>query len=600
VGDRIGDFEILRLLGEGSFARVYLARQVSLHRRVALKISAHHGSEARTLAQLEHEHIVRVFSEAVDPDTRLRLLCMQYVPGTTLERVIRQLKERTAGSWRGRDFLAAVDSQRTQEAPFDPAALRTRELLEDCDFVECVCWIGSRLAEALAHAHGQGVMHRDIKPANILLNPYGRPLLADFNVAQAPEAVRGLGRETFGGTLAYMAPEHLEAFAGDLTAMIKVGERSDIYSLGVVLHELATGCLPFPPVPEGLDMLEAVRTMAVQRRAGIAVRLGQPGESDALCQVIGRCLESQPEQRYQSATELARALEGCRELRRVARELPQGGKLVQSAERRPFLWLAILALLPHCLASIVNISYNGLRIVLTDEQREAFARVTLAYNAIVYPLCLFWLWRQLTPVLRAWRGVNRPVAARGPQLAAIRRQMLRLPRVAAVVSALGWLPGGLLFPLVINWWAGPVEAAVYHHFLISFTIAGLIALTYSVFGVQFVVLRILYPRLCGDGQDLRHDAGLELASVGSRLWGLQLLAVLIPLAAATLLVGTTSDQLPGANYRDFRWLVISLIGLGTAGFLLAITVSGFLNRTLTAFTGGKQQVAIKQMLPQER
>ena len=86
-GQRIDDFELLQLLGEGSFGKVFLARQLSLERQVALKVTSNHGCEARTLASLEHDHIVHVFSETVDPTRDLRLLCMQYVPGTTLQRI---------------------------------------------------------------------------------------------------------------------------------------------------------------------------------------------------------------------------------------------------------------------------------------------------------------------------------------------------------------------------------------------------------------------------------------------------------------------------------------------------------------------------------
>src|SRR5262245_58215757 len=85
VGDQYADFELIRVLGAGSFARVFLARQLSLDRQVALKISANRGSEARTLASLEHDHIVQIFSEIVDRERNLRLLCMQYVPGATLD-----------------------------------------------------------------------------------------------------------------------------------------------------------------------------------------------------------------------------------------------------------------------------------------------------------------------------------------------------------------------------------------------------------------------------------------------------------------------------------------------------------------------------------
>src|SRR5262245_27433892 len=83
VGQTYEDFELIRVLGSGSFAKVFLARQLSLDRQVALKISANRGSEAKTLASLEHDHIVHVFSELVDRQKNLRLLCMQYVAGTT-------------------------------------------------------------------------------------------------------------------------------------------------------------------------------------------------------------------------------------------------------------------------------------------------------------------------------------------------------------------------------------------------------------------------------------------------------------------------------------------------------------------------------------
>src|SRR5258708_505253 len=119
-GQRIDDFELLALLGAGSFAKVYLARQVSLGRQVALKVSRNRGQEARTLASLEHDHIVHVFSEVVDREHDLRLLCMQYVPGTTLEQAIEVLAGRPG--WNGRDFLAAIDGLSQQTTALDLAS----------------------------------------------------------------------------------------------------------------------------------------------------------------------------------------------------------------------------------------------------------------------------------------------------------------------------------------------------------------------------------------------------------------------------------------------------------------------------------------------
>ena len=100
-GAKVDDFEIVRLLGRGAFGHVYLARQVSLDRLVALKISANRGSEGRTMARLEHQHIVQVFSEKVDPDFNQRLLCMQLVPGIGLDKLISMLHAK-AGATRDR------------------------------------------------------------------------------------------------------------------------------------------------------------------------------------------------------------------------------------------------------------------------------------------------------------------------------------------------------------------------------------------------------------------------------------------------------------------------------------------------------------------
>src|SRR5205807_3135032 len=183
AGQEVGDFRLLRVLGEGSFGRVFLAQQLSLDRQVALKVTVNRGSEARTLASLEHDHIVRVFSESVDPQRQLRLLCMQYVPGTTLERVIHALAERDRSTWNGQALLDVLDRLSGPASLFHPSMLRDRALLAEADWVQAVCWIGARLAEALDYAHGQGVLHRDVKPANILLSWYGRPLLADFNLS---------------------------------------------------------------------------------------------------------------------------------------------------------------------------------------------------------------------------------------------------------------------------------------------------------------------------------------------------------------------------------------------------------------------------------
>src|SRR5262249_55630661 len=156
-------------------------------------------------------HIVRVYDEAADWERGLRLMWMQYVAGTSLREVIRALSAHRPGQWGGRDLLEAVAAASRGPVLLDLAALRPLQPMEESNFAETPAWLGARLAEALAHAHELGIVHRDVKPANILISSSGRPLLADFNLA----IVRaGSAAESIGGTLAYMAPEHREAFAG--------------------------------------------------------------------------------------------------------------------------------------------------------------------------------------------------------------------------------------------------------------------------------------------------------------------------------------------------------------------------------------------------
>jgi serine/threonine protein kinase len=582
-GQRLGDFELLQVLGAGSFARVFLARQLSLDRQVALKISANLGSEPRTLAGLQHDHIVQVFSETVDRERDLRLLCMQYVPGTTLEHLIDSL--RTVPSWQGTDLLAILDGLQSDPVTFDPAALRDREYLRTCDLVQAVCWLGTRLAEALAHAHRQGVLHRDLKPANILVNRWGRPLLADFNLAWSARALDGPVGEMFGGTMAYMAPEHLDAFnAEEAMRPEAVDQRSDIYALGVVLFELLTGKLPFGRPPPNSGRSEALRSLAQERRQRApSPRCLCAEVSEVLDRIVRRCLDPQPAGRYQTAAELAQALEGCRRQRRSELDLPIAGKLTRALEKNPLPLGLVLMVLPHVLASVVNIAYNQIHIVgsLTALQQAVFPRLVVAYNLLVYTVCLALLWRLLAPILRAWRHLSDAEIPLEAQVAAGRRQALAWPRWAVWLSCLGWLPGALLFPLGLHSLAEPVAAEVFGQFFISTTLAGLIALTYAYFAAEYVVLRVLYPRFWVDARNFRELAREELAMRDRRLRLLQLLAGLIPLAGAALLVGVGPEQLTLA----FRFLLFALLALGMAGFGLALLVSSLLGQTLNALIG---------------
>src|SRR5262249_37771052 len=182
-----------------------------------------------------------------------------------------------------------------------------------------------------------------------------------------------------------------------------VDQRSDIYSLGVVLYEMLTSRLPFPEPEEG-PTGATLRQLAAARRAG-APKVGRArAVPETLDRGVRRCLAPEPDERYQNAGELARVLEGCREQREVEKDLPHGGILTEALVRHPFLCGLVLLMLPHLLGSIVNISYNALRIVdqLSPAQQTTFHRLVLTYNLLVYPVAIVLMLRLIAPLWRTW------------------------------------------------------------------------------------------------------------------------------------------------------------------------------------------------------
>ncbi len=587
-GAKVDDFEIVRLLGQGAFGHVYLARQISLDRQVALKISANRGSEGRTMARLEHQHIVQVFSEKVEISLNQRLLCMQLVPGMGLDKLIGLLHSKDARTarkspdWTGEELIGYIDRSGSLPAALDPAALHDREALGDMDSVEATAWFGARLAEALDFAHRHGVMHRDIKPANILVNPYGRPMLADFNISSQPVGSEASGEEMFGGTFAYMAPEHLDAFnPGDTTGHDAVTARSDLYSLGLVLQQLLEGRIAFPFFSKKGSMVETLKSMAADRRQMAPVcNRGLPRPRMTLERAISRCLEADPQDRYASGAELAEQLDGCRRLRESQRQLPPVPKVFGPILRHPFFWLVVLVILPQLTASAVNIAYNLSQIVgqMDEIQQKTFYRVLNVYNAIVYPAAIVAFILAVVPIVRTWKALSNAERLDEGEVQAARQRALGMPWFIAALTAIGWFPGGFLFPFVI-WKTTGLEMSLAYHFVASFVLSGMIALAYSLCGVEFVVLRALYLGLWRDARHFTAVARNELSPVQFHLTLIEWLAYFIPLIAAmsVLLLGAESNF-------TFRLLVAALIVLGMFGSLVAGAITRHLSRVIVALT----------------
>jgi serine/threonine protein kinase len=273
VGSRLGHYDILSVLGSGGMGVVYLANDRRLGRPVAIKalspryLSDDHcrrrlRQEARAAATLSHPAIATVYA-LEEFDGALYLVC-EYVPGTTLREAL-------------------------QDGPLPTAT---------------VLQAGTDIASALAAAHARDLVHRDLKPENVMLTPEGSVKILDFGLAQFRHPPAGVSMSDTRltrpgaviGTPGYMAPEQLRGADPDF--------RADLFAFGVTLYELATGRHPFvgdDPVTTLVRVLEA-----------------EPAPSDALeaCppgfqQVVSRCLEKDPQARFDDTTDLVRALEAA-------------------------------------------------------------------------------------------------------------------------------------------------------------------------------------------------------------------------------------------------------------------------------------------------
>ena len=269
IGQTISHYRIVERLGAGGMGVVYRAEDVRLRRAVALKFLPVEATqdrdardrlvaEAQTASALDHPNICTIYEIDETPDGRM-FLAMSYYEGETL-------KERIA---RG---PMAID-----------------EALD----------VAMQVTRAVAAAHDADVVHRDIKPANIMLTRRGEVKLLDFGIAKLAGRTVLTRTGTTVGTIAYMSPEHLIGQGGDV--------RSDVWALGVVLHEMVAGSLPFTGEHEVALMA------AIANAAPAPLRAARPDAPPELDHVVRRALDKNRDTRYQSAHELLRDIESLRE-----------------------------------------------------------------------------------------------------------------------------------------------------------------------------------------------------------------------------------------------------------------------------------------------
>ncbi len=281
-GHRVGRYVLGKLLGEGGMARVYRAMDTETEHPVAFKVlkpqyqtdpdlSARFEREARSMADLAHDHVVKVLD--VVREAPLNAIVMELLSGGSL-----------------RDRIAEI-----------------RNSTRRADIAEGVTMI-TQAAQGIHVAHQRGIVHRDVKPSNLLLDEEGRVKVADFGTVHVLENttwLTGVGQQV--GTPGYMSPEQC---AGE-----RVTPASDVYSLGVTLHELLTGRLPF-------EMEEASPFALMLKHISeppADPRVYREELPEWLAEIILRTLNKKPQERYAQAGELADALrEGTHRLSRDA------------------------------------------------------------------------------------------------------------------------------------------------------------------------------------------------------------------------------------------------------------------------------------------
>jgi eukaryotic-like serine/threonine-protein kinase len=373
---QLGDFRLLREIGRGGMGVVYEAEQISLRRRVALKVLPFAAAldprqlqrfknEALAAAHLRHENIVPV--HAVGEERGVHFYAMQFIEGRSLAALIGELRVE-GGRWRveGEEKPSTLHPPPSTPHP-SPSTLHPPPEGSRC-YYDWVANLGRQAALALEHAHTVGIVHRDVKPANLLLDPQGQLWIADFGLAQmAGDAGLTVTGELL-GTLRYASPEQVLARRG------VVDHRSDVYSLGATLYELLT----LRPLFESRDRNELLRQIADEEPC--SPRSLHPSVPRELETVVLKALGKEPSERYSTARELADDLQRFLDNRPILARRPTSmERLWKLARRHPTLVGAGLVVLLLLLAGSLLSTFlirNEQERTLAEQQKveEAYRR----------------------------------------------------------------------------------------------------------------------------------------------------------------------------------------------------------------------------------
>ncbi len=366
--ERLGDFRLIERLGGGGMGVVYLAEQLSLARRVALKLvrpdhlffegaRERFRRETEAVARLKHHGIVPIY--VVGDEAGLPYFAMEWVEGGTLAEILRALEGRAPERLKAADLARALESRPGGAEP-DPSA----EVFSG-SWVDACLRIARDVAAALEHAHARGILHRDVKPSNIALGRDGRVRLFDFGLSSSADQARLTQTGGTVGTLHYMSPEQIRHAS-------RVDPRADVYSLGVTLYELLTLQVPY----EGENQLLTQRLILAGRPDPIRARNRRVGpDVETVCLTA---MDVNPARRYASAAAFARDLGNTLAQRPIEARPP--GPLLRArrwTQRNPALATALglgavhVVGLPSALLAQKSAHAAALSDSLENEQREA-------------------------------------------------------------------------------------------------------------------------------------------------------------------------------------------------------------------------------------
>jgi len=384
IGHRLGDFEILSLIGTGGMGAVFLARQLSLDRDVALKvisdISGGRGNslerfkrEAKVLAKVSHPNIVPIYE--VGQDGPYSYFAMEYVKGTSLDRILSAIRSAAPGV-KASQVMQECLQDRVSGSEDNRQTPGGTEI--DADYIIAISRIIISVASALGYAHEKGVLHRDVKPSNILIDATGIPKLVDFGLARAETQQTITVAGEFFGTPSYVSPEQIRKPE-------TVDCRSDVYSLGAAFYE----CFTLHPPFEG-DTVNETLTRVISREA-VPPKKYCPRLSADLNTVLLHALEKSPEDRYASAGDFTADIENVLDFRPIAAKRPSITRRAYKTLRRSPLKVAVII----ALVMVVILGYVLAHTHTRASAERAFSLGRIKFDAGEYEEALTYFEKSL-------------------------------------------------------------------------------------------------------------------------------------------------------------------------------------------------------------